>query len=65
LFALDYRIARMLGIFGASWKLVFTPLTKKIRRLRMRKGLILEPSRMINLAPIQQCEPAARCQIAT
>ena len=49
----------MLAIFGASWKLVFTPLTKKIRRLGMLKGQILELGRMINLAPIQRCEQAA------
>jgi hypothetical protein len=34
--------------FGTSWKLVFTPLTKRIRRLRMLKGQILEFDRMIN-----------------
>jgi hypothetical protein len=38
----------MLAISGASWKLVFTPLTKKIRRLRMLKGQILEFDCMIN-----------------
>jgi hypothetical protein len=37
--------------FGASWKLVFTPLTKRIRRLRMHKGQILEFDRMINAWP--------------
>jgi hypothetical protein len=38
----------MLAIFGASWKLVFTPLTKRIRRLRMLRGQILEFNRMLN-----------------
>jgi hypothetical protein len=36
------------AIFGASWKLVFTPLTKKIRRLQMLQGQIQESDRMIN-----------------
>jgi hypothetical protein len=48
LFALDCPIAQMLAIFGASWKLVFTPLTKKIRQLQMLKGQILEFDRMLN-----------------
>jgi hypothetical protein len=48
LFALDCPIARMLAISGASWKLVFTPLTKKIRRPRMLKGQILEFDHMLS-----------------